>query len=64
MKVNYDFYSGKDEYCDGTTENDVISYLKEYGEKNINRVFEKDLRWPVYYHITPIRKKYIKMVSF
>ena len=64
MKVNYDFYTGTDEYCDGSTENDVISYLKEYGEKNINRVFEKDLRWPVYYHITPIRKNILKWYPF
>ena len=64
MKVNYDFYTGTDEYCDGSTENDVISYLKEYGEKGFDKIFEKDIRWPVYYHITPIRKNILKWYPF
>lgn len=64
MKVNYDFYTGTDEYCDGSTENDVISYLKEYGEDGFAKIFEQDLRWPVYYHITPIRKNILKWYPF
>lgn len=64
MKVNYDFYTGTDEYCDGSTENDVISYLKEYGEEGFDKIFEKDIRWPVYYHITPIRKNILKWYPF
>ena len=60
MKVNYDFYTGKDNYCDGDTEKDVISYLNEYGEENYKEIFKKDIRWPIFYHITPIRKNIIK----
>ena len=45
MKVNYDFYTGNDTYCDGDTEKDVISYLKEYGETGFQEVFKKD-RFP------------------
>ena len=37
MKVNYDFYTGNDTYCDGDTEKDVISYLKEYGENGFQK---------------------------
>ena len=43
MKVNYDFYTGNDSYCDGDTEKDVISYLKEYGEEGYAKIFEKDI---------------------
>lgn len=64
MKVNYDFYTGNDSYCDGDTEKDVISYLKEYGEEGYKKIFEKDVRWPVYYHITPIRKNILKWYPF
>ena len=39
MKVNYDFYTGKDNYCDGDTEKDVIKYLEEYGEDNYKEIF-------------------------
>ena len=64
MKVNYDFYTGKDTYCDGETEKDVIKYLKEYGEKNYQEIFKKDIRWPIFYHITPIRKNIINWYPF
>ena len=64
MKVNYDFYTGKDEYCDGEIEKDIIDYLEMYGEENYKKVFEKDIRWPVFYHITPIRKNILKWYPF
>ena len=64
MKVNYDFYNGKDTYCDGSTEQDVIKYLKEYGEENYSKIFETDTRWPVFYHITPIRKNILNWYDF
>lgn len=64
MKVNYDFYTGKDEYCDGDIEKDIIKYLDEYGEENYKEIFKKDIRWPVFYHITPIRKNILKWYEF
>ena len=64
MKVNYDFYTGKDESCDGEIEKDIIDYLEMYGEENYKKVFEKDIRWPVFYHITPIRKNILKWYPF
>ena len=27
MKVNYDFYTGQDSYCDGEVEKDIIKYF-------------------------------------
>lgn len=64
MKINYDFYTGKDEYCDGEVEKDIINYLEKYGEENYKEIFEKDIRWPVFYHITPIRKNILKWYPF
>ena len=64
MKVNYDFYTGKDEYCDGDIEKDIINYLQEYGEEGYKEIFEKDIRWPVFYHITPIRKNILNWYPF
>ena len=52
MKVNYDFYTGQDTYCDGEIEKDIIKYLEEYGEENYQKIFREDIRWPVFYHIT------------
>lgn len=64
MKVNYDFYIGQDTYCDGEVEKDIINYLKEQGEENYQEIFKKDIRWPVFYHITPIRKNIINWYPF
>ena len=64
MKVNYDFYTGKDTYCDGEVEKDIIKYLEEYGEEGYKEIFKKDIRWPVFYHITPIRKNILKWYPF
>ncbi len=64
MKVNYDFYTGQDQYCDGDTEKDVIKYLEEYGEENYKEIFKKDIRWPIFYHITPIRKNILNWYPF
>lgn len=62
MKVNYDFYSGKDEYSDGDIENEIIDYEEKY--KNAEEVFKKDIRWPVFYHLTPIRENILNWYPF
>ena len=64
MKVNYDFYTGQDTYCDGEVEKDIINYLKEQGEENYQKIFKKDVRWPVFYNITPIRKNIVNWYPF
>ncbi|MBR3249140.1 MAG: methyltransferase domain-containing protein [Clostridia bacterium] len=64
MKVNYDFYTGEDTYCDGEIEKDIIDYLKVYGEEGYKEIFENDISWPVFYHITPIRKNILNWYPF
>ena len=59
MKVNYDFYTGQDNYCDGDVEKDVIEYTEKYSEKDFDKIFEYDVRWPVFYHLTSLRKNII-----
>ena len=59
MKVNYDFYTGQDKYCDGDVEKDVIEYTEKYSEKDFDEIFEHDIRWPVFYHLTSLRKNII-----
>lgn len=62
MKINYDFYTGKDVYSDGDIENEIINYEKNF--KNIDDVFENDVRWPVFYHLTPIRQNILNWYPF
>lgn len=62
MKINYDFYKGQDLYSDGDIENEIIEYAKKY--KDMDKVFENDIRWPVFYHLTPIRKNILNWYPF
>jgi SAM-dependent methyltransferase len=62
MKINYDFYSGKDEYSDGDIENEIIEYEKNF--KNADEVFKNDIRWPVFYHLTPLRGNILNWYPF
>ena len=62
MKVNYDFYKGQDLYSDGEIENEIIEYAKKY--KDAEEIFKGDIRWPVFYHLTPIRKNIINWYNF
>ena len=64
MKVNYDFYTGQDNYCDGDVEKDVIEYTEKYSEKDFDKIFEYDVRWPVFYHLTSLRKNIINWYPF
>lgn len=62
MKINYDFYSGKDEYSDGDIENEIIEYEKQ--NKKTDDIFLKDIRWPVFYHLTPLRGNVLNWYPF
>ena len=64
MKINYDFYTGKDTYSDGDIEKEVLAYMDEYEEKDFEKVFEKDIRWPVIYHLTHLRKNILNWYPF
>ena len=51
-----DFYKGEDKYSDGDIENDILEYLKTTPESELETIFKKDNRWPVFYHLSPIRQ--------
>lgn len=56
MIMNFDYYKGEDLYCDGDTEKEILEYEKKYEEKEFEEIFKKDIRWPIFYHLTEIRK--------
>lgn len=64
MKVNYDYYDSKYKYSDGDIENEIIAYAEKYDENQRDEIFKNDIRWPVYYHLTPIRKNIINWYPF
>lgn len=64
MKINLDFYKGEDLYCDGETEKDILEYEKKYQEEQFNQIFKEDIRWPIFYHMTALRKNIINWYPF
>ena len=64
MKINYDYYTGKDIYCDGDVEKTIIDYIDKYKEEDYEKIFETDISWPVFYHLTPIRQNILNWYPF
>lgn len=64
MKVNYDYYNEKDKYSDGNIELEIIEYAQKYNENQRDEIFKNDIRWPVFYHLTPIRKNILNWYPF
>ena len=64
MKLNLDFDNNNDKYSDGDIEEEILKYAENYSEENIEDVFKTDIRWPVFYHLTNIRKNIINWYPF
>lgn len=61
-KLNLNFYTGDDKYSDGDIENEILNIVKE--NKNINEVIYNDDRWPILYHLSPIRRNLLEWIDF
>lgn len=64
MKLNLEFDKNNDKYSDGDIEEEILKYAENYNESNIEDVFKNDIRWPVFYHLTNIRKNIINWYPF
>ena len=62
VKLDYSFYSGSDEYSDGSIEDELLEYVKKYDDEM--DIIELDNRWPILYHISPIRKNILEWYAF
>lgn len=60
--MDYTFYKGSDEYCDGTIEREILEYVKQYDDEM--EILKKDNRWPVLYHVSPVRKNILEWYEF
>ena len=62
VKLNLDFYKGTDTYSDGDIEDELLRMVRsgnEYIEYLAN-----DSRWPVLYHLSPIRENLLNWYEF
>lgn len=61
-KLNLEFYTGTDYYSDGDIEDellDIVTQTDDYSD-----ILAKDNRWPILYHLSPIRQNIINWYPF
>ena len=61
-KLNLDFYSGTDYYSDGDIEDELLEIVTS--GRDIDEVLANDNRWPILYHLSPIRQNIINWYPF
>ncbi|MFC1839032.1 class I SAM-dependent methyltransferase [Thermodesulfobacteriota bacterium] len=57
-KINLEFYSGEDLYSDGDVEDEILEIVSSGAD--ISQVLASDKRWPVLYHLSPIRRNILE----
>ena len=61
VKLDYRWYKGEDSYSDGDVENELLDIVK----KGINeQALAADTRWPIVYHLTPMRQNLLSWYPF
>jgi SAM-dependent methyltransferase len=61
-KLNLDFYTGEDYYSDGDIEDELLRIVREHDD--FTEVLAHDHRWPILYHLSPIRQNIINWYPF
>ncbi len=61
-KINLDFYTGTDYYSDGDIEDELLEIVKNHDD--YSEILAKDDRWPILYHLSPIRQNIINWYPF
>jgi len=63
VTLDYSYFDNKNKYSDGEeVENFILDVFKE--ERDIFEVLSSDNRWPVLYHLSPMRKNIVLPMSF
>ena len=62
ITMDYSFYSDKDSYSDGDIENDILELVKN--ESDVDKIIREDNRWPVLYHLSPVRQNILEWYDF
>ena len=60
--LNLDYYSGQDYYSDGDIEEELLNIVKTH--QDFDEVLADDNRWPILYHLSPIRQNIINWYPF
>ena len=60
--LNYEFYSGEDAYSDGAIEDELLEKISK--EQDVLKILKEDKRWPILYHLSPVRQNIVEWYPF
>lgn len=55
VKLDYQFYPGKDLYSDGEIEDKILSIVKNAAHVEYPSIIEESRSWPILYHLSSLR---------
>ena len=55
-------YPGRDFYCDGVVEDEILDIVKSVPPEEYGRVIEEKKSWPVLYHLSPLRENIVNWI--
>ena len=60
--LNYEFYKGVDDYSDGDIEDVLLDLVTN--EEDVIEILRNDDRWPILYHLSPVRQNILEWYPF
>lgn len=63
VRLNLDRYSGRDMYCDGTVEDEILKIVQEHNSEEYDRIIGERLSWPIFYHLSHIRENSVNWLD-
>lgn len=62
ITLDYKHYSGKDLYCDGAIEDEILAIVENHPEEEYPRIIEERANWPILYHLSPLRENIVDWI--
>ena len=63
VTLNLDYYGGKDLYCDGEVEDELLDIVKNHREGEFERIIAQRCKWPILYHLSKHRGNCIEWLD-
>ena len=62
--LNTDYYIGKDLYCDGEVEDELLKIVTEHTEDEYEKIIAQRRKWPILYHLSKQRESILEWLEF
>jgi len=63
VTIDDTYYGGKDLYCDGPVEDELLEIVQNYDGFEYKQIIEEKKSWPIFYHLSDIRQNIVKWIN-